>query len=72
MGAKMWLGSLKGRDPLEDLGADGRTVLRWFLRKGALGMWIGFIGLRIGTGSWVCEHDNETSVSIKGGEYLIR
>jgi hypothetical protein len=35
-------------------------------------MWIGFIGLRIGTrgscGS--CEHDNEPSGSIKFGEFI--
>jgi hypothetical protein len=34
----------------EDLGVDGRTTLRWISGKQGLGMWIGFIGLRIGTG----------------------
>jgi hypothetical protein len=34
----------------EDLGVDGRTTLRWILGKKGLGMWIGLIWLRIGTG----------------------
>jgi hypothetical protein len=42
--------TLKGEDHWEDLGADGRTTLTWILGKQGLGMWIGFIGLRIGTG----------------------
>jgi hypothetical protein len=32
------------------VGLDGRTTLRWIFGKYGLGMWIGFIGLRIGTG----------------------
>jgi hypothetical protein len=45
-----WLGGLKGGDHLEDLGIDRRTTSRWVLGRWGLGMWIGFIGLRIGTG----------------------
>jgi hypothetical protein len=34
-------------------------------------VWTGFIWLRIGTsGEGSCEHDNEPSGSIKGGEFL--
>jgi hypothetical protein len=33
-------------------------------------MWIGFILLRIRTGGGPCEHVNEPSGSIKGGEFL--
>jgi hypothetical protein len=29
---------------------NGKTTLRWIFGKQGLGMWIGFIGLRIGTG----------------------
>jgi hypothetical protein len=45
-----WLGSLKGGDHLEDLGVDRRITLRWILGKYGLGMWIGFIWLRIWIG----------------------
>jgi hypothetical protein len=45
-----WLGSLKGGDHWEDLGVDGRIKFRWILLKLGLGMWIGFILFRIGTG----------------------
>jgi hypothetical protein len=54
----------------------GRPRRRWEdnikmdLREIGFGMWIGFIGLRIGTGAGSCEHCNEPSVSIKCGEFL--
>jgi hypothetical protein len=40
------------------------------LREIGLGMWIGFIGLRIGQVAGSCEHGNEPSDSIKCGEFL--
>jgi hypothetical protein len=36
---------------LEDLGVDGRIILRWISRKWGGEAWIGLIWLRIGTGS---------------------
>jgi len=33
-------------------------------------LWAGFIWLRIRTFGGMCEHDNELSGSIRGGEFL--
>jgi hypothetical protein len=44
------VGRPEGRRPQEDLGVDGRIALRWVLGEQGLGMWIGFVWLRIGTG----------------------
>jgi hypothetical protein len=36
-----WWGNLRERDHLEDLGVDGRIILRWILGSGLGGMdWI--------------------------------
>jgi hypothetical protein len=40
------------------------------LREQGLGMWIGFIWLRIGTGGGSCEQGNEPLGSIKCREFL--
>ena len=65
-----WWGNLRERDHLEDLGVDGRIILRWIFRK-----WEGVVGtgwswLRIGTGDGHFECGNEHSGSIKCGEFL--
>jgi hypothetical protein len=44
------IGKLELKRPSENLGVSGRIILRWILRELGLGLWIGFIGLRIGTG----------------------
>jgi len=46
----LWMENLRDRDHLEDLGVDGRIILRWILRKWDVGVWIGSSWLRIGTG----------------------
>jgi len=45
-----WWGNLKERDHLEDPDVDERVILRWIFRKWCVGVWTGFIWLRIGTG----------------------
>jgi hypothetical protein len=44
-----WWEDLRGRDHLEDPGADGK-MLRWIFRKWDLGVWTRSSWLRIGTG----------------------
>jgi hypothetical protein len=45
----LW-GNLRERDYLEDLGVDGKIILRWIFGKWDVGAWTGSIWVRIGTG----------------------
>jgi hypothetical protein len=45
-----WWGNLKGRNHLENLGVDGRIILKWVLKKWGGKVWSRLIWLRIGTG----------------------
>jgi hypothetical protein len=44
-----WLENMKGRDNFENLGTDGRIILKWILRKKGEMTWTGCTWLRIGT-----------------------
>jgi hypothetical protein len=44
----MW-GTLRERDPLEDLGIDGRMMLKWIFKKQFGEAWTDLIWVRIGT-----------------------
>jgi hypothetical protein len=47
---RVLVGKSDGRDHLEDLGVDGRIILRWIFRKWDVGAWTGSSWLRIGIG----------------------
>ena len=49
MHTEFWLGDLRERNNLEDLGADGKTLLKWIFKKGDGEAWCGLISFRIGT-----------------------
>jgi hypothetical protein len=48
MRTKFRFETLKGRNHSEDLVVDGMKLFKWTLRKEDMGMWTGFIWLRIG------------------------
>ena len=70
MYTEFWWGSLRERDHLEDLGVDGRIILRWIFRKWDVGVWTGSSYFTIGTVVGTCECGNEPLGSIKCGKFL--
>jgi hypothetical protein len=60
-----WWGNLMERNHLEDLGVDGRIILKHIFRKWD-GVLTGLIWLKTGTG----ERSNEAPGCIKCGEFL--
>ena len=70
MHAGFWCGNLRERDLFEDLGVDGRIILKWTFKKQNGRAWIGFIWKRTGTMAGCCEHDNEPPGSIICSEFF--
>ena len=46
---RVLVGKSEGKSQLEDLGVDGRIILRWIFRKWDVGEWTGSSWLKIGT-----------------------
>jgi hypothetical protein len=59
---------MKEKVHLEDLELDMRIILKRFYKNWDVGAWIGFIWLRVGTGS--CKCSNKPSGFIKGWGFL--
>jgi hypothetical protein len=53
-----------------DPGVDGRIILKWIFRKWGVEVGTGLSWFPIGKGAGTCECGNETSCSIKCGEFL--
>jgi hypothetical protein len=47
---KVWVGNLKERENLDNLGVDGRINLKWILKKCDKVAWTALMWLRMGTG----------------------
>jgi hypothetical protein len=71
MHTKLRSENLKGRDHSEDLGVDGNILWEWILWETG---WEGVNWMQLaqdkGTVGGYCEHGNEHSGTIKGGEIL--
>jgi hypothetical protein len=61
------VGRPDGKRPLEDLGMDGRVILKWIFKKWDGETWTRLLWLRIGQA--LVSH-NDLSGSIKCGEFL--
>jgi hypothetical protein len=67
----IWWGDLKERSHFEDLGVDGRVILKWIISESIGRTWNGLIWLVIGKNdAGCCEHGNETCGFIKRGGFF--
>jgi len=72
MRTEVLVSKLKGRDHLEDENVDGTITLKRILNRWDGSVWTGVIWLRIWQVVGFCEHSNESSGSINGGDLLSR
>jgi len=63
-------GNLGQRDNLRNPSVDRMIILRWIFRNWDVGIGTGSSWLRIGTDKGTCDCGNESSGSIKCGEFL--
>jgi hypothetical protein len=64
------LEGLKERDHSEDIGMDGKIILKVYFKEIGWGLWTSFICLRIGILVGCCIHGNAPSGFIKCVEFL--
>jgi hypothetical protein len=62
-----WWGDVSGRDHLEELGVDGRAILKWILKKRGGKHGPDLSGSGWGQVAGACECGNEPSGSVKRG-----
>jgi hypothetical protein len=65
------LEDLKEGGYLGDLAIDGRIILKFILSKWDARVWTKSLWLRIWPSGGSCEHANEHSGLIKGGDFLF-
>ena len=63
-------GKPEGRNHLEDLGVDGKIILRWVLGSGIWGFGLDRAGSGQGWVAEICECGFEPLGSVKYGEFL--
>ena len=66
----VWWGNLREGDHVEDPGIDGRILLRWIFKKWDVRTGLDRSGSGQGQVAGICECGNESSCSIKRGEFL--
>jgi hypothetical protein len=64
------VGEPERKRSLEDLGVDGKIILEWMLGNKVGSYRQDASGSREGSMAGCCEHSNESSVFMKGGESL--
>ena len=70
MCTRFWWGNLRERDHFEDPGVDGRIILNGSSGSGVWGHGLHRSGSGQGQMAGICDCGNETSGSIKCGEFL--